>query len=538
MPAKPTAKSSGPWKRMRYALDPERAAEPDTLYWAHNMVPASPNGGPYIRRKKDFYYNVGSSVSDAPLFLHTYEKAGATSRVLVGLLDASTARGALYEAQSNAGDITLSVVLSTAVLSAAGVSLRGGKPANIGGQVVFGADPTTSALPFVWNGTSGGGISALTNAPAGASLPTIMAGKIFFREADGYSIAWSEELANNTGYAAGGFSNVWSLTQQGQSTIRHLYGTNEGLYYFRESSIGLIRGAVTTDFTAAAQHDDVSLELGVVNQQVLDFNDRFWFFDTEGRPWMLPRGGRPVPIWEHASLLWPQDRSGNAAASGIGWAPMPEFGAVLGFVNGIDGLTQSGTGFLFNDTTGELLSIWTCTSNPLIVGAAISPCLLDYPRAVFLINGTPSAAPKLAYYSDPKTVTGDEYAEESPVQTYRVLTHPLGDGDGSLNYWDQLDVEYWLGRDAGSASGSPTPQVSSSEVGFQYGVTNPLSTLTGQSITATTTPKAVRKVWGLGRELRWAQCGVSSAGAVGLQAWGVNRLTLKGFKVPIHPNRS
>jgi hypothetical protein len=522
---------------VRYSLDPEREPKPDELYWAHNLVPLTPGGGPYIRRKKDFYYPIGSGVNDAPLFVHTYEKPGASPRVLVGLLD-STARGALYEAQASAGDVTLSVVLSTAVLSAAGVNLRGGKPANIGGQVVFGAEPTSSATPFVWDGTSGGGISALTNAPLGASMPTIMAGKIFFRESDGYSITWSEELANNTGYNAGGFSNSWSLTQQGQSTIRHLYGSNEGIYYFREKSIGLIRGAVTTDFAAAAQHDDVALELGVANQQVLDLNSRFWFFDTEGRPWMLPRGGRPVPIWQHASLLWPQARSANAAGQGIGWAPMPEFGAVLGFVNGFDSLVGGATGFLFDDSSGDLLSIWTCTQTPLIVGAATSPCLLDYPRAVFLTSGTGAAPPKLAYYSDPKTVTGDEYAEESPTQTYRLLTHPLGDGDGSLNYWDQLDVEYWLGRDANSASGSPTPEMSSSEVGFQYGVTNPLSTLTGQSIAATATPKAVRKVWGLGRELRWAQCGVSASGALGLQCWGVNRVTLKGFKVPIHPNRS
>jgi hypothetical protein len=129
--------------------------------------------------------------------------------------------------------------------------------------------------------------------------PTVYGAKLFFiKNTDRRTIVWSEEAAANTGYEAGGYTNVWVLGQTTPAPLTAILGTNNGLYYFRQASIGVIRGVVSTDFTTSATHDSVSAAVGcpALDGVAEDGVGRLWFIDNRGQPWQLPVGGQPVPV--------------------------------------------------------------------------------------------------------------------------------------------------------------------------------------------------------------------------------------------------
>lgn len=158
--------------------------------------------------------------------------------------------------------------------------------------IVFAGTP-----PWAWDGTTGAtSLTELTNAPNSAARPTTHAGKLFFiKSSDARTIAWSEEYAINTGYNAGGYSNSWTLAQTSAEPLVSILGTNEGLYIGRRSSIGLIRGAVSTDFVTSATQDGVRTSGGTASDLVIGGND-IWWVDEFSQPWVCPIGGQPSAI--------------------------------------------------------------------------------------------------------------------------------------------------------------------------------------------------------------------------------------------------
>lgn len=157
--------------------------------------------------------------------------------------------------------------------------------------------------PFAWDGTSGaGGLTELTNAPVFFGQPTVYYGKLFaIKNTDQLTIVWSEENDPTTGYEAGGFNNAWTLGQTNSEHLVGILGTNEALYYWRKTGIGIIRGAVTPDFSSSGTHDAVSESLGLIHTSVRLYTDgRVFFADQYRRPWMLV-GGTLEPIWEQLS---------------------------------------------------------------------------------------------------------------------------------------------------------------------------------------------------------------------------------------------
>ena len=164
------------------------------------------------------------------------------------------------------------------------------------GQVVFN-DGTNQ--PFMWNGTSGGGLTLLDNAPATAiGRPVAYYGKLFFIKT-GNTLVWSEENAPNTGYEADGYNNTWDLRQTSGEPIIAIVGTNDALYYFRPSSIGRITGAVTPDFATTGTDDGVSDLYGTVSYLGAEkiTGNTIAFGDQYGRP-CLVADGVVVPIYK------------------------------------------------------------------------------------------------------------------------------------------------------------------------------------------------------------------------------------------------
>jgi hypothetical protein len=190
---------------------------------------------------------------------------------------------------------TLTKVIDTAALTAATVTLLGteemyGVP--FGDKWIFCTDG--SQKPFSWDGTTLGGVTELSNAPAfTVGPPAVYYAKLFFLKNDQRTITWSEENQENTGYEAGGFNNAWELTQVTNAAIACLASSNEGLYYGRASSIGVIRGAVTSTFQTDGVHESVSPDVGVGNtgyRNMRYFNGTLYWQTGTGEPWAYRPG--------------------------------------------------------------------------------------------------------------------------------------------------------------------------------------------------------------------------------------------------------
>lgn len=153
--------------------------------------------------------------------------------------------------------------------------------------------------PWTWDGTANGGAVSLTNAPVFYGQPTVYYAKLFaIKNSDRLTITWSEENSANTGYEAGGFNNAWTLGQTGSQRIWALLGTNDGLYYWRDSSIGVISGAVDTDFTTTGVHDAISDNIGTLSRDVLLYHGMIYFTDQSAKPYRFSSGGVTMePLW-------------------------------------------------------------------------------------------------------------------------------------------------------------------------------------------------------------------------------------------------
>lgn len=122
--------------------------------------------------------------------------------------------------------------------------------------------------------------------------------------APSFTIVWSAPGDPSLGYQQPNYDNVWSLEQTSSAPIYAIHGTNIGLYYFRQGSIGLATGALGRDFQTTHTDDAVADNVGSQTPQtIIGFSDRIFFTDAIGRPWMLPLGGAPVAIWQNIRAI-------------------------------------------------------------------------------------------------------------------------------------------------------------------------------------------------------------------------------------------
>lgn len=179
--------------------------------------------------------------------------------------------------------------------------------------------------PWMWDGTSGGGITKLTNAPIFYGQPTIFAGRIFgIKAIDTVTAVWCEPDQPNTGYEAGGFNNSWSLIQTDPNRLYRLVGTNEALFAIRARSGTTITGNVTANFATSSSRDSLSETEGTKSPFAVATvgTAELVFPDASMKPHLLIPGGQPTPIWtpfrEFGATL-PEDQAEKAIA--IHWPP-------------------------------------------------------------------------------------------------------------------------------------------------------------------------------------------------------------------------
>lgn len=219
-----------------------------------------------------------------------------------------------------------------------------------------------------------------------------------YRQTD---IAWSEPGQMTVGWQQTDFDNNWTLEQTGSTPIYALAPTNVALYYFRQRSIGAISGTIGPDLATTSTHDAVSFNVGTeAPQSIQQFGNSIFFTDTIGRPWMLPIGVPPVPIWQNmrakvdaAQIAYPTvtaitttsafEPTLNLYLVAI-WSPTPSVQAPPVQV------------FVFDAHTGMYCGRW-------IVGSGIAvECLGvfadSHGRAVLMVSGSKLAAPSTGGY--------------------------------------------------------------------------------------------------------------------------------------------
>lgn len=437
--------------------------------------------------------------------------------------------------------------ISTANLTAAGITLSATTTvyAIPFGDTLLVTDGINTA--FTWNGTAGGGLTKLTNAPVFFGRPTVYYGKVVgIKNTQRDTLVWSEENQANTGYEAGGFNNAWSLTQTGGGAIIAVLGTNAALYYGRRDSIGSIRGAVTPDFKAAGVHDDITRETGVGGTEGMALiGQDFWFADGLGRPWRAVGGAAPSPLWENIADAFPQ------AVGDDGTLGQPGPSAV-GFGGEIVWLPTRRLVFVhwpfqafavFDAETGQALFFWVPPRGMIgQVGVAlrvgqlltVGPSLFATPQEQ--IGFGYNFAPHISIDAWPPPIYAvDQYPFWTPGATSAadpfIVAPPFGGGPFAEYGWLDVMVEHYFPR--ARVNGTMTTTVYASAESLldppdAYVATLPDSLVSvGAQVFATDTLKRRNQLgtWGLNHDGRQLLVGVGGPARV---PWGIEAITAVG----------
>jgi hypothetical protein len=272
-----------PWVGMRDARETS-AQQPDKVLLAQNLYLSKGGGGRAYTARPGFTPWGANFPADVQWSESWYRPSG----VVVSL---AVAGGAIYRYDWTAQSWVLAVNQATTGLATTGrvqfIPFAGGIVVN-----------DRVNRPRFWNGTDGGGITVLSNAPVAWWGWVQSAKLVFINAANRLEIQWSEEADPNTGYAAGGFNNAWELRQLGNAPLTAGIGRNGGMVVFRERSTFTILGEITTDFQSASTRSDVSDVIGTLSPWALCATDSgIVFLDADARPFLLPAGGAPEPLW-------------------------------------------------------------------------------------------------------------------------------------------------------------------------------------------------------------------------------------------------
>lgn len=294
MPRKRLVDAVGPFTGMRRTMIQGVERDPSLCNYLYNMTAIATGG---VRVRPGVYRRntsaLGSGGARIVQLIHEFYKQDGTrvSIVVVG--------GIVYTRDDWGGAGSFTTALSQADLTSASIALSQSariSAVTIGNQVVFSDGVNT---PFMWDGTTGGGLTELTNAPVFYGPIVVHYGKVFgIKSTDRTTFVWSEENDPTTGYEAGGFNNAWTFSQTDATPLTALLATNDGLYVFRTGGIGVVLGAVTTDFSSAGTRNAVSEEVGTRSPWGVCYHEgTIWFIDQTGLVWNLPVGDKPNPWW-------------------------------------------------------------------------------------------------------------------------------------------------------------------------------------------------------------------------------------------------
>jgi hypothetical protein len=214
-------------------------------------------------------------------------------------------------------------VLTSVNLSGAGVTLS--STARVFGVEFASASDVSLVIsdgvntPWLWDGTTGAGITKLTNAPVFYGRPWVYYAKLMgIKASQRNTFVWSQESDPTTGYEAGGFNNAWNPL--GAVAFHAGCADNDGIYLFEERRTIRIEGAVDTAFQTSGTRSAVSENIGSKSPALVT-NDGIVFVDADARPHLI-RGGQMVPMWaDCAQTVALSPRSALAAVTILDYRP-------------------------------------------------------------------------------------------------------------------------------------------------------------------------------------------------------------------------
>jgi hypothetical protein len=332
--------------------------------------------------------------------------------------------------------------------------------------------------PWVWDGIGflAGNVTKLTNCPPLLGRPVVRDGRIFgIKASDPTKIVWSEVDQPNVGYEAGGYNNVWAVTQSNPNKLTALDADNAGLTLLRRRSATRVYGDDPQEFAAGNAEDSLDQRVGVVSSRAVVALERgILVLDGELKgQWLVPGAEAALPVWHglkdtiatmareaHANFDQPAEFL-SARAIGVDWTPA---GLVLFAVPSFSNDPQ------YWDLAGTSPESWIMVydvrpSAPRAVG--VWRGLGNIQSMAMVRRDTSSASDEYLMFG----ADGEIFVLGDPSETFRndarnaltaapqairhvVETRPLGYSTSTEKHFDRVDL-------LGSA---PTPQTLSVEV--------------------------------------------------------------------------
>lgn len=214
--------------------------------------------------------------------------------------------------------------------------------------------------PFSWDGTSGSGLTKLTNCPVIYGQPVVYYYKLFvIKNSEQDTIVWSEEGTPNTGYEAGGYNNAWTLGGTKNERIIALAARNDSLGIIRPRSTTTILGAVNDSFQTTGTRAAVSENIGTSSPgAVLVLDEGTVVLDSDCRPQFWPSGGG----YAERPAMW------NDCETTVNAVPKNAFGTAQIVYDSITNLILIGMGDSSSTTQNQLLVFERTGGVPNFVG--------------------------------------------------------------------------------------------------------------------------------------------------------------------------
>lgn len=361
--------------------------------------------------------------------------------------------------------------------------------------------------PWMWDGTAGAGLTLLSDCPVLYGQPTVYYAKLFgIKNAERSTVVWSEENDPTTGYEAGGFNNAWTLSQTGSDPLYAIRATNDALYYWRQRSIGAIRGQVDSNFVNSGVVDAVSTLVGTRSPAgVCIYNDTAYFPDEYGRPCGFATGGQVEEIWRQVALLFSLDSADKAYLFSAGYTigvsaaqiavmetlPFRALGGIQFRHNssGVGTLGSEGAIYFGQNNTAQ--GIWQFATRSPAVGGEVVNSVTNLPEILEVTtDGYVFSSGKADQWVD------QDSAGTNTVVTLQVTIPRLGSTAVAELRFDRADVVVGA-RSAGAVSVSCLCKTSRQQLSTGVTLTN--------SVTGSVAVEERKTSFGLAKQGRWAQ---------------------------------
>ncbi len=303
LPAKvypsPKLYGAGPWLGMRDAQEPSSADPRYAKRLRNCYATATEDGGRAVQGIPGFSQagtQLGGVGARVVQWIGTMRETDGTTRNLVmcnGTLseydfsgDSFTTR--LTQAQINGGTGTPALSTTARIYSL-----------TYNDQQIF-SDGTN--VPFQWDGTSGGGVTELSNCPVLYGQPVIHFEKLAaIKNAERDTWVWSEEGDPTLGYDTAPYENAWNFGGSKAQRLFALAPRNETLGILRERTTTTVDGAMNAEFRTTANRASVSEQIGTLAPAaVLVLDEGTMIVDADGKPQFWPRGSG----YTAAPALW------------------------------------------------------------------------------------------------------------------------------------------------------------------------------------------------------------------------------------------